>query len=1116
MSMLPVGFGASGDYTIEESLRFNASQSSYLSWTPASAGNRTTWTWSGWVKRGSLGSKQSIFGAGEYDGSPALTSVYFYTDDTVYLEYWDTTNNPRKKTTQVFRDVSAWYHFVFVWDTGNATANNRIKMYVNGAEITTFAVNVTPSLNFLSSVNNNTEQYIGRIGGLYPFDGYITEVNFIDGQALDPSSFGEFDATTGVWKPKGYTGTYGTNGFYLPMKLDNTTEGFNTVTYIGNGSTNKIGGVGFSPDLVWIKKRDSADQHMLINSVSGGDKWLSSNLTSAENSGSAFTFDSDGFSPAPTSGATNSSGQSYVAWCWDAGSSTVSNTDGSITSSVRANPTYGFSIVTYTGNGATSSGVTIGHGLGATPAFIITKKRSGGTDYGWSCWHKDLGGNYGIWLDKTNARNVGMWDGYINFSSTVFTPPDLLYGNESGATYVNYCFSEVSGYSKFGSYTGTGASGNVVTTGFKPAFVMVKRTDTTSNWVILDNTRRSVNPNGLQLYPNLSAAEDDYTATLPTDFTDTGFTLNHNTGNTNASGGTYIYMAFKDTREYAFWLDDSGNNNDWQPNGGITTSSTVTDTPTPYLGGGNYAVLNPIEANPVGTRTISNANLDIALSYGSGVICYATMAVPTSGKWYWEVTAKTVDASNASPLIGVFRIGDPAGNTYDYVDSVAYRQSGVKQTASGVSAYGTSYTNGDVIGIAVDMDNQAVYFSKNNTWQNSGDPTSGASKTGAAITSIPQQLKAGIASSVNTTTSSFNFGQRPFAYTPPTGFKALHTGNLPDSSIVDGSKYFDAVLYSGSTASEVSVTGLGFQPDFVWDKNRNNAYNHYLWDAVRGATKYLSSNLTTTETTDANSLKSFDSDGFTLGAGATFATMSSGNSHVGWAWKANGTGVSNTDGSITSTVSANPTAGFSIVSYTGTGSAATVGHGLGVAPKMVIIKNRDSAQSWWTGTTVIDGSLDVLYLNLTNAKVDSSSAVPTSTVFDLGTSSQNNGAGNNHVAYCFAEVEGYSRISSFVGNGSADGVFVYTGFRPAFVLIKRTDVLEQWHLLDGKRDPYNYMDNELYANLSNAEAVVGSARIDFVSNGIKIRTSNSGYNASGGTYIYMVFAENPFKNSLAR
>ena len=393
-SNILAGAAGQGGYTIEESLRFNASQSSYLSLTPASAGNRKTWTWSGWVKRGSLGSKQSIFGAGEYDGSPALTSVYFYTDDTVYLEYWDTTNNPRKKTTQVFRDVSAWYHFVFVWDTGNATANNRIKMYVNGAEITTFAVNVTPSLNFLSSVNNNTEQYIGRIGGLYPFDGYLTEINFVDGQALDPSSFGETDATTGVWKPKEYTGTYGTNGFYLPMKLDNTTEGFNTVTWVGTGVAQQISGVGFSPDLVWVKNRSGATSHVLQDSVRGAGKSLFSNATNAEsgNSGDLIgSFNTDGFSVNDTylggsgGGGTNGSGVSYVAWCWDAGNTTVTNTDGSITSSVRANPTYGFSVVSYTGTGANA---TVGHGLGTAPSMVIVKDRSNVEQ--WAVYHKNL------------------------------------------------------------------------------------------------------------------------------------------------------------------------------------------------------------------------------------------------------------------------------------------------------------------------------------------------------------------------------------------------------------------------------------------------------------------------------------------------------------------------------------------------------------------------------------------------------------------------------------------------------------------------------------------------------------------------------------------------------
>ena len=259
--------GQGGAYTIEESLRFNASQSSYLSWTPASAGNRKTWTWSGWVKRGTLATRQQLFSA--YNPSNSLYIEFVNSTDTLrIIEGGGGTN---LTTTQVFRDSSAWYHIVVAWDTTQATASNRVKIYLNGSQITSFGTSTYPTLNLDGDINNTILHNVGcYASGAFFFDGYITEVNFIDGQALDPSSFGEFDSVTGVWKPAKYTGTYGTNGFYLPMQLDNTTEGFNTVTYIGTGSTQNITGVGFSPDLVWMKSRSSGTRnHFLFDSVRG-------------------------------------------------------------------------------------------------------------------------------------------------------------------------------------------------------------------------------------------------------------------------------------------------------------------------------------------------------------------------------------------------------------------------------------------------------------------------------------------------------------------------------------------------------------------------------------------------------------------------------------------------------------------------------------------------------------------------------------------------------------------------------------------------------------------------------------------------------------------------------
>jgi hypothetical protein len=324
--------------------------------------------------------------------------------------------------------------------------------------------------------------------------------------------------------------------------------------------------------------------------------------------------------------------------------------------------------------------------------------------------------------------------------------------------------------------------------------------------------------------------------------------------------------------------------------------------------------------------------------------------------------------------------------------------------------------------------------------------------------------------------------------------------------------YFNTVLYTGTGATQ-SVTGVGFAPDFTWIKSRAgvDVSNHRLFDVIRGVTKELYSDLTDTEGTNANSLTTFGTDGFTVGSAGGVNAGST--TYASWNWLAGGTAVSNTAGSITSSVSANTTAGFSIVSYTSQASGtATVGHGLGVAPKMIIVKTRGVADSWRIYHASLGASYQI-FLNLTNAQnLDTgqwNATAPTADFFTLGTSWVGS---YTSVAYCFADVKGFSKFGSYTGNGSADGAFVYTGFKPAFVMVKRTDTAgNSWRIWDKVRSPSNVMSLFLYANLSNAED--NDVTIDFLSNGFKFRNTSTDNNASGATYIYMAFAENPFVTS---
>ena len=334
------------------------------------------------------------------------------------------------------------------------------------------------------------------------------------------------------------------------------------------------------------------------------------------------------------------------------------------------------------------------------------------------------------------------------------------------------------------------------------------------------------------------------------------------------------------------------------------------------------------------------------------------------------------------------------------------------------------------------------------------------------------------------------------------------------TTIDDPSAYFQTLLYAGGSSSCTNNGNSDLQPDWVWIKARNNAYEHKLWDSSRGTTKLLVSNSTVAEATQSG-LTAFNSDGFSLGGDGGSNDAST--NFVAWQWKANGgTTSSNTDGTITSTVQVNTTAGFSIVKYTGTGSNATIGHGLGVAPSWVLCKDRDGTGVWVTWQNTLAGN-QALELQSTNGVADEptswNSTVPSSTVFSVGTRGGTNASSNNFVAYCFAEKQGFSKFGSFTGNGSTDGPFVYTGFKPAWLMIKETVSGGGWGMWDNKRTPTNAMTIRLLANTNAADDTSNDNSIDFLSNGFKMRTSSGGFNQSSTEIIYMAFAEHPFVSS---
>jgi hypothetical protein len=588
-------------------------------------------------------------------------------------------------------------------------------------------------------------------------------------------------------------------------------------------------------------------------------------------------------------------------------------------------------------------------------------------------------------------------------------------------------------------------------------------------------------------------------------------------------GTNGFYLNFSDNSDVTattLGADYSGNGNNWTPSGSPGFSVTagagndsLVDSPTPYgtdtgAGGqvrGNYATLNPLN----NTTTLSNGNLQSVSTTDNWLPVVGTFGM-SSGKWYWEIvmTAQTdyimigIVPPTYRAVAGTYP-GSTSSGGYGYFNNNGNLYNGVSNSNA---AYGATYTLNDVIGVALDMDAGTLTFYKNGVSQ--GTAVSGLS--GTFLPAFGNYRVTGVA----------NFGQRPFEDTAPSGFKALVTTNLPDPTVVQGDDYFNTALYTGNNTTN-AITGLGFSPDLVWIKSRSSADPNLLFDTNRGRGLGLYSNLTNAEAGPSPSDKdliSFDSDGFTLGQILNFNVNDSGKSFVGWAWRgSDSSAVTNGDGTIDSTVSVSTTSGFSIVTYTGTGSAGTVGHGLGSAPKMIILKGRTNTDQWFIWHNTFTSS-QYIYFN-TTAVVSGANpwnnTLPTDTLFSLGTDGGVNGNTTTYVAYCFAEVEGFSKFGSFTGNGSADGPFVYTGFRPAFFLYKKSSSTSDWWMFDAARNTYNVVSAYLFPDLSNAEGTENW--FDFTANGLKMRDrTDLNTNGSGSTYIYAAFAENPFKYSLAR
>ena len=655
--------------------------------------------------------------------------------------------------------------------------------------------------------------------------------------------------------------------------------------------------------------------------------------------------------------------------------------------------------------------------------------------------------------------------------------------------------------------------------------------------VVAVDTTQAVAADRCKVYVNGLQVTDFGTETYPAQNYDSGInnTEAHNIGRSAADGDRYFdgYMAdifmvdgtaldatsFGETNDDGVWIpkaysgaygtngffidgrdssdlgdDESGNGNDFTSSG-LATTDQMLDTPTL-----NASTFNPLWAG----AGLSDGNLVATATGNTYQWATSTFAIDDGGKYVCEFQK----SAGTFGYVGIFQIGNhtaTTGNNYMYAINVGTGE--VVKNASVLVDVGAAPAN-SLMRIEYDGSNDTIKIFDD------------GAETFPAST--------GVSNTVGLTgQNSLHFGCAPYGSgtvitatfqglsgTPTADFLELTSANLATPSITDGSAYFQPTLYTGTGSSQaVSQAGNStFQPDWVWIKGRSGATEHVLTDAVRGVTKELSSNDNGAEETVAQGLTTFGTAGFTVGTDGSYNTSSA--TYVGWQWKANGSGSSNEDGATTSTVSASATSGFSIVKWTGTGANTTLGHGLGVAPQMILVKNLADADSWVVYHEDV-GATKGLTLDTTAAPATASTffnnTAPTSSVFSVGSGGRTNGSSDAMIAYCFAEVEGYSSFGDYTGNGSADGAFIYTGFKPAYVLMKKTSAVDYWIVYDSARDPDNFVNKRIYVNTSGAEDPhATNDHVDLLSNGFKQRSAGTRLNASGGSYIYMAFAENPF------
>ena len=1168
-----------GGYEISQSIRFNDNDSPNLSRTPTIIGNQNAFTLSVWFKRGNIGSLQTLFNAG------ASEDLAINADNDLICNFGGSSYITNRK----FRDPGAWMNLVVAVDTYVATAAQRVRFYINGVEETSFSTETNPDRYSYMAINTRVAHFVGsNESGAEEWDGYITEFHFVDGAQLAPAIFGEvddngiwtaieYDETTTVIAPIGpYLGELGgdmTNGGGLASAFNEVfaessgsalSPGGDAATGFigkdfGSGNEKVIRGADiYSPTNVGFDSNWDGSVTISVWGSNTADPDYDSDTNWTQLNTSTFNTAQSGSTPdqslqrfSQTTAYRHVKVKGVTALTGDPGNAfNISKL--TFYEAVSGHGINGFHIDGASANqlGAdvqTASG-TVAIDLVHSPAIqganataytfssvalgavavdrkiaIFAGGQGGGTDRVISSITVAGRSAFLAKAERSNETNAELWVADVT---------------EGTSATVVVTFSGSKGNCGIDVYRITGSSGAILDAGSSTADVGTYDIDVRpgggviGGWYVNKSSASAMTTTWAATLTERTDrnSADANEATLISSATGLFATQQNNitvSATLSASAGyeAAVFVSFAPSPTIPYIPTN------------LAATDQLIDSPSDNStdGIGNYCTFNPL--SPTGA-VLSDGNLVVLVRGNSGYDSIGgTQSFPRSGKWYFEITFTTANSTNSN-LIGIAD-GSTIKNDASGIDTgVKYRtyrsDAGQKQSdLASAATYGDAYGAGDVIGVAVDMDNGALYFRNEGTFQNSGNPESGASKTGAAFTDL---ITAGWnwtpfvhndGTSDNTFTA--NFGQFAFAATIPSGYSTLMTANYPTPAIPDGSAYFQSTLYEGN-GTAIASGGLAvnqsrnntFKPDWVWVKNRDTTDGHILVDSVRGATDYLASDSTAAEVDNNESIVTFDSDGFTVGNMVNVNTDDE--RYVAWQWLADNTsGSTNEVGSITSTVAANTTAGLSIVTYDGASGTQTVGHGLGVVPKMMWAKTLNTTRDW----SVYHVSLpvtNILILDTAAATVNPSDAdwqdtAPTSSVFYVGdATARTNNLNDNYVCYCFAEVPGYSKFGIYTGQGSTTlNTFINTGFKLQFVMLKATSRTGTWNMYDTNRGGSAATGGDGIGNITTLHLAADTAtsetndyNIDILSNGFKIYDNQHYVGENAATYIYMAWAENPF------